>query len=57
MEYMGRLLEIKCAKCGEAKLYLDGRGYLPLESTAYEEIQKAPEYAALKTKVNKEVFF
>lgn len=54
---MGRLLEIKCAKCGEAKFYLDGRGYLPLESTAYEEIQKAPEYAALKTKVNKEVFF
>lgn len=53
MEYMGQLLEIKCAKCGEKNLYLDGRGYLPLESTAYEEIQKAPEYSELKTKVDK----
>jgi len=49
---MGQFFKIKCPKCGDEKFYELGRGFIPIEDGAYDEIQNAPEYSLLKTQVN-----
>lgn len=49
---MGQFFQIKCPKCGDENHYSFGRGFIPLEGSAYEEIQEAPEYILLKPQVN-----
>lgn len=49
---MGQFFQIKCPKCGDENFYNFGRGFIPLEESAYEEIQEAPEYSLLKPQVN-----
>lgn len=48
---MGQFFQIECPKCGDEKQYFFGRGYFPLESSAYDKIQEAPEYSSLKPQV------
>lgn len=45
---MRQFIKIKCPACGEENDYLWGIGYLPLERSAYEEIQEKEEFAILK---------
>lgn len=48
---MGQFFQIKCPKCGDENQYMVGRGFIPLDESAYKEIRKASEYALLKSQV------
>lgn len=48
---MGQFFQIKCPKCGDESHYSFGRGFIPLEESAYEEIQEAVEYSLLKPQI------
>lgn len=46
---MGQFYNIKCKKCGCEEGYDVGRGFIPLEPGAFEEIMSREEYEPLRS--------